>query len=659
MNKRTRLFGCFILPLTLFFLLLIFIGWKGYRLFTIAQSLRQTQTRITEMSNQGDWMTLQSEEVKAIVLTTRQDILSLKSEVGPFIWLTPAFSWLPKVGTYMPQADTYLQLAESASAIGESLVPIIEPGMDILQGKTQTNPFPAILQLLETEKTSLEAASEELTQLMASVETLEAPGVQLPTELVENLPLLKKWLPIGEQGLLLAQLLPELMGQNGARSYLVLAQNEDELRPTGGYISGVGLMQVNNGEIVNMEFRSADGIDDLENLEKYDYPPGALVEFMNLQYFLFRDANFWADFPTSAENALDLYTRAQTNTPKLDGVIAFDQRFVQLIISALGTVYVEELGQEVDKNTVIQIMRDSWGTGETNVSGEWWNNRKSFMGALARSAQDRLINDPANVSITTLLDALNEATRGKHLQLYLLNEGGQKLIKALDWDGEFFISPNQDSLFVLDTNMGFNKVNTVIDRTIFYQLTLSDSGTHTANLSINYTHKGAVSAEPCNPITPYVGNLQYEDLVQTCFYNYQRIYTGPYAQLLNASSHPVPGEWMLTGMPWDGAGKVLTSTTELTTFDNYMVVNRGSSLNATYQYTLQNNILTQIDGTTQYQLTLFKQAGMRPHSVTVVVDLPASVKETKAIPEPTRVNNRSLVFEFILDRDVTLQINYR
>ena len=49
-------------------------------------------------------------------------------------------------------------------------------------------------------------------------------------------------LPLAQVGVDAALAAPEALGQNGPRTYLILAQNEDELRPTGGFISGAGRM---------------------------------------------------------------------------------------------------------------------------------------------------------------------------------------------------------------------------------------------------------------------------------------------------------------------------------------------------------------------------------------------------------------------------------
>ena len=60
---------------------------------------------------------------------------------------------------------------------------------------------------------------------------------------------LDKLLPLAKDALALAQAAPALLGADGPRTYLLLAQNNDELRATGGFISGAGHVTIDRGRI--------------------------------------------------------------------------------------------------------------------------------------------------------------------------------------------------------------------------------------------------------------------------------------------------------------------------------------------------------------------------------------------------------------------------
>ncbi|HID84147.1 MAG TPA: DUF4012 domain-containing protein [Anaerolineales bacterium] len=95
------------------------------------------------------------------------------------------------------------------------------------------------------------------------------------------------------QGVLLA---PELLAASEPKSYFILAQNDDEIRATGGFISGVGLLRVDRGRILELNFQDSYAVDDLS--QPHAEPPLPLRRYMWAQIWLLRDANWSPDFPS-------------------------------------------------------------------------------------------------------------------------------------------------------------------------------------------------------------------------------------------------------------------------------------------------------------------------------------------------------------------------
>ena len=96
-------------------------------------------------------------------------------------------------------------------------------------------------------------------------------------------------------------------------------------------------MEIENGEIVGLNFLDANVVDAWEDsgniggslVKPYDVPPQPLQDFMLLDLFLFRDANFWPDFAVSGQKAMDFYAYGR-DVPTLDGVIGINQHSLQL-----------------------------------------------------------------------------------------------------------------------------------------------------------------------------------------------------------------------------------------------------------------------------------------------------------------------------------------
>src|SRR4051812_1142890 len=91
-------------------------------------------------------------------------------------------------------------------------------------------------------------------------------------------------------------MLPDLLGSAAPRTYLLIAENREELRPTGGYIGTAGVVTVNGGKIERQEFGTSVAYD-LEP-DILVPPPSPLVRYLQSSYWQMRDANWWPDFPS-------------------------------------------------------------------------------------------------------------------------------------------------------------------------------------------------------------------------------------------------------------------------------------------------------------------------------------------------------------------------
>ncbi len=99
--------------------------------------------------------------------------------------------------------------------------------------------LPALIELISGADEELAAASQDIDQLeiaYARLEENQTALLNLPVEARQLLPLLDRFLPLGAAGLAFAPLLPKALGHSRPQTYLIIAQNEDERRATGGFI---------------------------------------------------------------------------------------------------------------------------------------------------------------------------------------------------------------------------------------------------------------------------------------------------------------------------------------------------------------------------------------------------------------------------------------
>ncbi|MFZ0544114.1 MAG: DUF4012 domain-containing protein [Candidatus Promineifilaceae bacterium] len=640
-------------------LILLALGIKLFAIARISQSLLSHRDEITTLFENG-LAHADPTATENLVLDIRKDIVSLKKEAGPFVAIAPLFGWVPKIGPVLLNAPQLMEIADAGSEAGAYAIQGLSPAMTIMQTEN-TNGQSRIPQLMAV----VDSAEPDLTQAAAAIDRLAAARAdmtrveQFPEPLAGLIQKLDAELPMAQDMLQLSVVLPEIMGSQGRKTYLIIAQNEDELRPTGGFISAAGLLIVENGQILAVNFTDAYNIDAYYKPGKpYDYPPQPFNDIMGMDLFLFRDSNFWPDFPVSAEKVMALFTYGQ-DIP-VDGAIAIDQQFVRYLLQGVGTVYVNELAKNINAENVINEMRAEWGP-DNDESNAWVSERKAFMGPLASAIQSTLENNLSAIDPINLLRQIQTAADQRHLQIYMRDPQVEAVLDKTGWDGSQANRAGQDYLLVVDTSMGFNKVSAAVELATNYNVVLVDDSTGQATVTLNYRYIYPLTSapQPCTPGTVYFQGIQYQDLVDDCYWDYVRVYTPPSSQLLQSTSHPLSADYLLSGKAWDGETQVITDEpTPFTVFANFLLIPEGQTASTNFTYLLPDGVVKQEGGKNHYVLEVHKQAGIRSEPLTVTVTLPPQARFEQAFPAPTSVEGQTITFMVNLQQDQTFEVIY-
>lgn len=401
----------------------------------------------------------------------------------------------------------------------------------------------------------------------------------------------------------LAPLLPELLGMNGPATYLIIVQNNDELRPTGGFISAVGTLTMEQGGIAALDF--VDSYDFYRAELAYPPAPLPMQRYMNIPILLLRDANWSPDLPTTAKLLRSLYR--QHTGQEIDGIITVDLRAVELIISALEPLEIPETGEAITGATVIQQIKEMYSIPpsiEANIAeadlGAWWRRRKEFIPTLASVIRQRI--ESGNVEVFKLLAAGQTALSERAVQVWLADPAARAEIAKLGWDGGLQPLDDADYLALVDMNMGYNKVDAVVNRELDYKVTWpsGEAEPAVATATITYTHSLDVADEVCAP-TPRYGS-DYDDMTERCYFNYVRLY--------------VPAGSTLIRMTGVNSSSISSQRGEMKTqvFSGYFMLRPGEHHVVRIQYTLPPTISAE-----NYQLRVQRQSGTRALPLTIAV----------------------------------------
>lgn len=272
---------------------------------------------------------------------------------------------------------------------------------------------------------------------------------------------------------------PNLLGDKVPRRYLVLFQNPDELRPTGGFIGSVGILDLNDGFATKFEIRDVYSIDG--QLTKHLNPPEGFG-FITGSWGL-RDANYHPNFTTSAEAASFLFESAGFGS--VDGVIAVNASLLEKLAGIAGGVQLERFTKKIsaeDLNLLLELVIESKADGTENpkqILGEVWT-------ALSAELQ--------KLSTQDLLELIFSAVQEKEVQFSSNNSSLHKVATASGAANELQ-KTDGDYLFVVNTSLSGNKSDRFCVNAISHASEISEDGTVVDEVKILRKHDWSSAAE--------------------------------------------------------------------------------------------------------------------------------------------------------------------
>lgn len=627
---------------------LTFGGYKARRIYLLAMSIREDISQLQGSSTSPLDLKMIM-ELGPLLSKTRQDFDAFSDEVNPVLWIGPWFSWIPVYGGDLASSHELLTLADLILEGTETGYTASQPLLLALHDNADLNPA-QVISLLNHAQPGLIRARHTFGQAMQIRAGLDLEHLSPQTRsFVEQD--FDKLMPIIDDGLSIATALPRFLGaSDGPKTYLLLVQNEDELRPTGGFITAIGKLVVQNGKILRITFTDSGELDNWN----YPYPvaPWQLSRYMNSPVLVLRDANWFTDFPTSALYVKSLY--AYNDPDPVDGVIAFDQHMLVLILEALGPLNVQGSSNSIDAGNVIAFMRSAKSPPINQPMITEWS-RKSFIDKLARAVLTKIYQGK-DIPWERLGNALFQGLSEDHLLLQFDDPTLTTVIARHGWDGALHYEGG-DYLLVVDSNIGFNKTNAVVDMSIFYDVDLTDLVDPIATLTVIHRNNAFTNTACTQWSFQIVKGEEYYP-INACYWNYMRVYFPKGTQLLDATPQNVSAAWMISNHRVAGQVDVLDEEAGgFQPFGTLMVIPGGKSLITSFHFRLPSHILRMDGHEVTYHLKVKKQPGIVTIPLTIRIHFPKVVSIRSAYPDAI-VDRDHLFLEKDLRTDLDLDINF-
>lgn len=266
--------------------------------------------------------------------------------------------------------------------------------------------------------------------------------------------------------------------------YLILFQNNTEMRATGGFIGSFAVIETNKGILKDYYFET--------NIHKLDdpfaktnpiKPPGALANLVS--YWVMEDANWAIDYPTAAQQVAWFYE--QEGGQPVDGVVAVNATVMNDLLEIIGPIQMPEYGMTLTADNFLELVQYEVEEGYfTNPVNKEINEPKTILKDMIPKLITRLAEKRYYSQIT---DLVKKELQEKQILFYFYDDNKEKIVRENNWAGEVKQFAG-DYLYVNNSNLAANKSSLNVKEDLKLNVSISDQDTVINNLTITRTHTG-------------------------------------------------------------------------------------------------------------------------------------------------------------------------
>ncbi|MFA6534146.1 MAG: DUF4012 domain-containing protein [Patescibacteria group bacterium] len=560
------------------------------------------------------------------------------------------------VAKLLPETDKALTTANSLLAIGQNLATV---GKNLTSGLANWNDNTPLGEKVFQLKTSLVASAPLIEGINEEIK--KADWQLLPAdkqfqfiELQQKMPVL---LSSFRHFIELSDFAEKMLGRHELKRYLVVFQNNHEIRPTGGFIGSFALIDLVDGQIKNLEV-PAGGSYDLQGSLKAKVAAPQPLQLIN-ERWEFQDSNWFSDWPTAARKIIWFYNQA--GGPTVDGVVAVNSDLLADLLKIIGPVSAD--GRQVNADNFYQVTQKAVEKEYTDAA-----RPKEFIGQLAPKVLDSALGS-GKTKLLDVMTLVGQALDSKDLQLYLTAPEAEAELAKLGWQNEIKAATS-DYLLVVNANIGGQKSDAVIGQKILHQAKIDAAGRVTDKVTIIRTHRGVPEEE-------FYGARNV---------NYLRVYAPAGSRLISASGVDAPSADLfkdpggdlqqdqdllkVSGITKTDAktGVKINEEFGKTVFGLWTQVYPGKTAVVSLEYELPFRVafakfdtrltwlnwleekLQLTDPTAEYSLLLQKQSGVASEFYSLV-NYPADWQKVWQYPAGLRVGEGTLGYSSYLDQD--------
>lgn len=251
--------------------------------------------------------------------------------------------------------------------------------------------------------------------------------------------------------------------------YLVMLNNSNEIRPSGGFPGTYAMVSISNGRLEDYSFHVIGEFDvAYADRRPTELPaPAPIATYLLQDHLLPRDAGWSPDFTEDARVWLEMWDIA--DLPAVDGVIAVSDQAVESIFAVLGPMTVEIEGESVTitGETVIDVI-ESYRDGPGTV-------HKEAVRIIGTALLEQ-IKAAGLGNQRSILDNIQDSANHREIQVYSTNAEVQAEIVSRGWDGALYPQPGVPTFGLTLANIIGNKASANLQVSADLKLTPQSDG---------------------------------------------------------------------------------------------------------------------------------------------------------------------------------------
>jgi hypothetical protein len=314
----------------------------------------------------------------------------------------------------------------------------------------------------------------------------------------------------------LSPLLPDLLAQDDTKTYALVLQNNQELRPTGGFIQAVALLTFKDSSLINFQVEDVYTLD--QQLKATISPPDEIKQFLGEERWFLRDSNWHPSFPDTAKQIK--WFLEKSIAVKVDGVIGINLKVLEEIVAVLDRVEIDEYNEVLTKRNLDERMEF-----HSEVQLVETVNKRDYAELVLFKVLGKIQYLPAE-QVTPLLSSLVNMADSKELLVSVFDNDLETTFESLGWNGSIVkpacptvFDDNEclvDSLMQVEANVGVNKANYYLERQIDHSIAITSKQVSHKRV-IAFKNKAQTNAWPKGSYKSYIrfylpDQAEFEDI---------------------------------------------------------------------------------------------------------------------------------------------------